>query len=381
MPKRKSFSRKPSVKRRRSVKKRKYSKKRVTFRKASSKRRYVKKKSRFPTLNPHAVMKYPSQKWPERVMMKMRTTYRARYSPSVLTGIASATGCTQMMFLGMNNIFSPGILNGGVAGEYKFLNAMVPADGFTMMTAGLGTSVYQNWQVRGCRAVVKIHWTNNSAGTPSGCPWEWVLFPVKTSSYTVLNGLINATGDCTFAFDRAKIQQGHSRPITLTNISANSGKSTPGGTLTCFSSPSKVEAEPSYYSQSQSFGTGTITPADTNMFALAGSHTATLEGAAANQFLDFEISMTYSVLWWNRGMAQLSVEKPITPAVEAKIDEDSMDALEDFKGLSTATPTHPWVPGTPASRGSAGLEEKKAPWTCLNPSHPKVGHERVASCL
>jgi len=338
---------------RRTHKRRRHTRGRTHKRRRTS----VVRRKRFPTKAPHAMFKQPSQVWPERVLMKMSTQYRIRYVPSVVTGVASATGCTQMMFLSMNNIFSPGVNNGAVAGEYKILNAMVPAEGFNMMSAGLGTSSYVDWQVRGARCHVKLHWSNLTTGTPSGCPWEWVLFPVKTSSYNVVNGLMNANGSCTFPFDRCKLQQGRSRPCTLTNISANAGQSKPEGSVTCFSSPSKVEAVPVYYGYATGTGVSTTPPADLPMFCLAGSHTETLEGAAAGQAIDLEITITYSVLWWGRGLAQLSVE-PHSSAVLAAPDIID-DTEEAFDRLSVHTPAPVSVPVPVREEVKEGKEEKK----------------------
>lgn len=96
-----------------------------------------------------------------------------------------------------------------------------------------------------------------------------------------------------------------------------------------------------------------------------------------------ELNATYYVEWSSRRMMAFSFDEDKKETLERTLVEDEKDAEEEGKEEKEyempGPPSTPKLPDLSTLSISSSSSSSK-PWTCLNPSHPKMGHERVSTC-
>jgi hypothetical protein len=268
-------------------------------------RRYT---SGFPVARPHGALVMREQTHREREFQRMRTQQRYTLTAGSATG---TSGLNVIEYFKINDIYTPGAL--GTSGA-----ATIPAvNGFARQNG-----LYTNWQVRGCRAHVRV--TMDMSGS-SRIPVEFMLVPLQTAQI--------ASVTSSTPWEQMRKHIGRSRVATVA-VSSDSGYNF-GDTqpVSSFTSPSKVESYPQYYSRVASYGVATTVPVDTPVFVLLFNWLDTLP---ATPTFHIEVTLDYSVMWWGRFLPTLSAEEslstlPYDPRVRREDeDEDSFDKIPLF---------------------------------------------------
>lgn len=339
---------------RRSFKKRKsYGKKR-----ASTKRRYVGHKRaranyRIHNYRPKYVPVGAST--PSIALTKLVMTDSVVSWPPTIAGVqwhASSTlvDIGQQLWISANDIFNAGRLTTAYSVNFP------PASGVTEMK-----SKYTQLQVVKCKLSVTIDCEDSLALAATGNPF--ILVPFSASNVSTLSGtqtwdeMLKQPG-CRHAYARVV---GDARPQlhmhSTIDISKNEG--IPGTSI-----------NPDFW---QSTGGGQ--PAQTPGWALMAI--APVASPAPTTSYTIFVKMTWYVKWFNVNVRPLSLETKVIEekkeGKEEKKDDDDEEDMSMYKGVSTLSLSSP-VPSTPTSLSLT-------PHTCLNPLHPKIGHERVSTCV
>lgn len=274
------------------------------------------RRRRFPTDHAHVRYVQPAQLHPDREITRMKLNFRYRYTPGSSTGIPSSSGCTDALFISLNNIYNPGA-------QGPWSSSLRQPTGFISLTL-----LYRQWQVRGARITVKLFENNTpTSGVPQQDPWQWLIVPMSSQVYSSQFGGAVATTP----FDCLKMMPGRSKCVTLSQ-QPYQGPIGSNKTLRCFTSPQRLE-DPGYLQNlTSSGGVGsTAVPTHTPVFAIVGSHQDGLIGSGF--FIDFEVTVEYSVLFFDRYITLLvgegKAEPPPTEAETEDMDEKEFDLLPE----------------------------------------------------
>lgn len=328
-------------------------------------------KKRFPTSGPRARLVRPDSRLPERELVKMKSRYLIKQA---LAGIASErnTGQADTFDCAMITNMIPTTVWGLVP------SPIVAPTGFTAMSL-----LYSNWQVRGVRCTVNIKLISRAGGFPT-IPIYIVLLPVSTTIGTITAAT---------PFNQLLLMKDakYSKVAPTNLYDAGPGAFSGQTTLTCFTSPSKVQSTPGYYSNNSTWGTGTTVPTSLPKWHIGIGYETTFGANVLD--IEFETIFTYSVMWFNKKLSPLQLEnlEPSGEVVESKEekksgededgDEEEFDRLPMFtERLKVEEKEEKAPPALPlvrcdATAGSAVLA------TCLAPSHPRTPHLKVSTCV
>lgn len=369
------FSRKSHSKKRSTSKRRFPVKRRRVFRRKSTRKSFRGKRRGYTT------MRWPTiNRITDHALRKHETFFDC---PTVWTygqgGGGGSTGTTAVQpkdffYVDINNIYSPGTQN--LAGAVS----IPTASGFSQMN-----TLYRYWHVVGAKIRAKI--TIQSSGA-SGGVGEGPQFEIGVAAMSDIN---NST---TPNIDWQQWQR--QRYFKRRNVVF--GKNTAGvlsGVVSMYVRPDEIDAmtvPTSDFVGSIHYGTGTTPPTGKPTWWVMIYAQVPSGGVTVVYVMSFHV--TYYVKWVSPVMVPtlsltdlepsmptgLSLEEVKEGKEEKKESEDDEEKLEaemfrlsekaeKWKVVETPTPT-----ATPKSTSSV-------PWTCLNPSHPKSGHEKVSSCV
>lgn len=297
-----------------------------------------------------AIPKYvsPIQKYPDREICRMSQVNTYIYTPGSTTGVSRDIGCTNALYITMNDIVTPGAWMGPWTG----LNTL---QGFNEMQTR-----YTNWQVRGCRVTMSINQiTTAGSGTPQQVETAWMIVPLSAVQVLSFSATVATT-----AWDRMVTMPGRSR-IKVTSQQQYGPATNAKIHLSCFSSPQRLE-DPGYLNDSRSWGVLTSPPTTFTgapCFALIGSHEQSWTATPGLSYT-IVVKLEYSVLWFGRLITPLVTEGGKEEKKGGLSDEslnkmheteEDFDDIPAFKSLSVA----PVSEEKKEEKKEEGKEEKK----------------------